>query len=128
MLERQEQIQRKGYPAARIWTIREGDEGKVVYADLVIANLTAEYLGVERLVKLVKKSRATFASVLIWERRNKRSLALFTGKREIPTVVTAEEVISAFQENWMDLIYMRENIEEDGAYFTRLDFRAVGWE
>lgn len=70
--------------AAKIWIIQE-DCCPVPKADLVIANLVAEYIGVARLVQMVKASQA----------------------------------------NWLDLIYMRENIEEDGALFIRLDFRAI---
>ena len=41
--------------------------------------------------------------------------------------MTVQEMVGGFQANWLDLIYMRENIEEDGALFVRLDFKAVQW-
>lgn len=48
MLEEQEQMQRNGYPAAKIWIIQE-DCDPIPKADLVIANLVAEYIGIARL-------------------------------------------------------------------------------
>ena len=112
--------------AAKIWIIQE-DCDPIPKADLVIANLVAEYIGIARLVQMVKESQAKYVSVLVWDNRNKKSLAAFTGKAGKYRCVTVQEMVGGFQANWLDLIYMRENIEEDGALFVRLDFKAVQW-
>lgn len=123
MLEELEQMQKRRYPTAKIWNIREQKWCKG--ADLVIANLVVEYMGVECLVDMVKKSGAKYASVLIWDVKNRGSLQEFTEREGTYRCVTAQEVISSFQENWLDLIYMREDIEINGALLIRMDFRAV---
>ena len=126
MLEEIEEIQRKGYPMAKVWNIQK--QQSCENADLVIANLVAEYMGVKSLVQKIKKSRARYVSVLIWDKRNRKSLSAFTGKKEEGYYLTAEDVISVFQENWLDLIYMKEDIEIKGVFFIRMDFQSVRTE
>ena len=47
------------------------------------------------------------------------------GEKGVYHSVTEEEVISAFQENWLDPIYMKDGIEVEGVFFIRLDFRVL---
>lgn len=123
MLEKIEEIQRKGYPMAKVWNIQK--QQICENADLIIANLVAEYIGISNLVHRVKKSRVRYVSILIWDKRNRKSLSSFTGRKEEGACLTADEVISVFQQNWLDLIYMKEDIEMEGAYFIRMDFQAI---
>lgn len=123
MLEEVEQIQKKGYPGANVWNIQKQKFCK--NPDLIIANLVAEKIGLQNLIKIVKESRAKYISVLIWDKRNKKCLSVFMGEKGVYHSVTEEEVISAFQENWLDLIYMKDGIEVEGVFFIRLDFRVL---
>ena len=124
MLEELEVCQRRQYPAACVWKVQAGDQS-APRAEVVLANLVAEYMGLERLVRLVKESQARYVSVLIWDCDDMQALQAVTGRREEPRRVTAQEVITWFQENWLDLRYMDECMEICGGAVTRLDFKAM---
>ena len=66
MLEELEACQRRQYPASCVWKVQVEDQN-ALRAEVVLANLVAEYMGLEKLVRLVKESQARYVSVLIWD-------------------------------------------------------------
>ena len=65
MLEELEVQQKKCYPAGRVWAVSPEDFCSRK-AELVIVNLAAEYLGVEKVADWVRESGAEHASVIIY--------------------------------------------------------------
>ena len=124
MLEELEACQRRQYPASCVWKVQVEDQN-ALRAEVVLANLVAEYMGLEKLVRLVKESQARYVSVLIWDcGRYAGPPGSYrpSGEAAARHGAGSNHLVSG---KLADLRYMNERMETCGGAVTRLDFKAM---
>ena len=92
-------------------------------SDVLLINLAAEYLGLQKTIELAQACHARIVSVILWDPENMNSIP---GDGRWPRsyrTISLERAVVEFQARDMDLVYMRDPQDEDGNRLIRLDFQ-----
>ena len=108
-------------------TIYELDyrDPSVRHSDVLLINLAAEYLGLQKTVELALACHAKVVSLILWDPENGNSIpddGCWSGSCRM---ISLEQAVVEFQARNMDLIYMRNPQDENGDRLIRLDFQSV---
>ena len=94
-------------------------------SDVLLINLAAEYLGLQKTIELAQACHARIVSVILWDPENMNSIP---GDGRWPRsyrTISPERAVAEFQARNMDLVYMRDPRDENGNRLIRLDFQNV---
>ncbi len=86
-------------------------------SDVLLINLAAEYLGLQKTIELALACHARVVSLILWDPENLNSIP---NDGHWPGACR-----TIFQARNMDLIYMRDPQDENGDRLIRLDFQNV---
>lgn len=88
-------------------------------SDVLLINLAAEYLGLQKTIELALACHAKVVSLILWDPEN------FSSVPGDGRAISLEHAVIEFQARNMDLVYMRDPQDEDGNRLIRLDFQSV---
>lgn len=94
-------------------------------SDVLLINLAAEYLGLQKTIELALACHAKVVSLILWDPENETPIP---GDGRWPgsgRTITLEKAVVEFQARNMDLVYMRNPQDESGNRLIRLDFQNV---
>lgn len=94
-------------------------------SDVVLINLTAEYLGLQKTIELAFACHAKIVSLILWDPENFTSIPSGGHWPKAYRTISTEQAVVEFQARNMDLFYMRNPQDEDGNRLIRLDFRRL---
>lgn len=94
-------------------------------SDVVLINLAAEYLGLQKTIELVLACHAKVVSLILWDPENFSSIPSGGHWPKSYRTIPLEQAVVEFQARNMDLFYMRNPQDEDGNRLIRLDFRKL---
>ncbi len=94
-------------------------------SEVLLMNLTAEYLGLQKTVELALACHAKVVSLILWDPENENTLPADGRWPDSCRAVSLERAVVEFQARNMDLVYMRNPQDEDGNRLIRLDFQSV---
>lgn len=94
-------------------------------SDVLLINLAAEYLGLQKTIELALACNAKVVSLILWDPENFNSIPSGGHWPKSYRTISLERAVMEFQARNMDLIYMREPQDEDGNRLIRLDFQNV---
>ncbi|MDO4261558.1 MAG: hypothetical protein Q4C82_05725 [Eubacteriales bacterium] len=94
-------------------------------SEVVLINLAAEYIGLRRTVELALACHARVVSLILWDPDNPRSIPSEGRWPKAYRTILPEQAVMEFQACNMDLVYMRDPMDEDGNRLIRLDFESV---
>lgn len=94
-------------------------------SDVVLINLAAEYLGLQKTIELVLACHAKVVSLILWDPENFSSIPSGGHWPKSYRTIPLEQAVVEFQARDMDLFYMRNPQDEDGNRLIRLDFRKL---
>jgi len=91
-------------------------------SDVLIINLAAEYLGLQKTVELALACHAKIVSLVLWDPENFISIPSGGHWPRAYQTILPEQAVVEFQARNMDLFYMRDPKDENGNRLIRLDF------
>lgn len=94
-------------------------------SDVLLINLTAEYLGLQKTIELAQACHAKVVSLILWDPENDNTIPGEGYPPGFLCTISLERAVVEFQARNMDLIYMREPQDENGNRLIRLDFQSV---
>ncbi len=94
-------------------------------SDVLLINLAAEYLGLQKTIELALACHAKVVSLILWDPENFTSIPSNGHWPKSYRTIPLEQAVVEFQAQNMDLFYMREPQDEDGNRLIRLDFRSL---
>lgn len=94
-------------------------------SEVVLINLAAEFLGLQKTIELALACHAKVVSLILWDPENYRSIPSGGHWPKNYSTISLERAVVEFQARNMDLIYMRNPQDEDGNRLIRLDFENV---
>ena len=94
-------------------------------SEVLLMNLTAEYLGLQKTVELALACHAKVVSLILWDPENENASPADGRWPSSCRAVSLERAVVEFQARNMDLVYMRNPQDEDGNRLIRLDFQSV---
>lgn len=94
-------------------------------SDVLLINLAAEYLGLQKTIELALACHAKVVSLILWDPENFISIPSNGHWPKSYRTISLEQAVVEFQAQNMDLFYMREPQDEDGNRLIRLDFRSL---
>lgn len=94
-------------------------------SEVVLINLAAEYLGLQKTIELALACHAQVVSLILWDPENLSSIPSGGHWPKSYNTISLERAVVEFQARDMDLIYMRNPQDEDGNRLIRLDFQNV---
>ncbi len=94
-------------------------------SDVLLINLAAEYLGLQKTVELALACNAKVVSLILWDPENYHAIPGNSCSSDSYRTISLEQAVVEFQARNMDLIYMREPQDENGDRLIRLDFQSV---
>lgn len=94
-------------------------------SDVILINLTAEYLGLQKTIELALACHAKIISLILWDPDNFHSIPCNGRWPRSYCSISMERAVIEFQARNMDLIYMRDPQDEYGNRLIRLDFRCL---
>lgn len=94
-------------------------------SDVLLINLVAEYLGLQKTIELALACHARIVSVILWDPENLNSIPDDGLQPESYGTISLERAVVEFQARNMDLVYMRDPRDENGNRLIRLDFQKV---
>lgn len=94
-------------------------------SDVLLINLAAEYLGLQKTVELALACHAKVVSLILWDPENEDVIPADSRFRKSCRAISLERAVVEFQARNMDLIYMRNPQDEEGNRLIRLDFQNV---
>ena len=94
-------------------------------SDVLLINLAAEYLGLQKTVELALACHAKVVSLILWDPQNDHSIPQDGRGSKTYRAISLERAVVEFQARNMDLVYMRNPQDEDGNRLIRLDFESV---
>lgn len=92
-------------------------------SEVLLINLGAEYLGLQRTIELALACHAKIVSLVLWDPENFFSIPSDGHWPRPYRTISTEQAVMEFQARDMDLFYMRNPIDEKGNRLIRLDFR-----
>ncbi len=92
-------------------------------SEVLLVNLAAEYLGLQKTIDLALKCHAKVVSLILWDPENLTSIPTGGHWPKSYRTISLEQAVIEFQARNMDLFYMRNPQDEDGNRLIRLDFR-----
>lgn len=93
-------------------------------SDVLLINLAAEHLGIQRTVELALACHAKVVSLILWDPENFHSIPGDGLCFEDCRTISLEQAVVEFQARNMDLVYMRNPQDENGDRLIRLDFQS----
>ena len=93
--------------------------------EVVLINLSAEYLGLQKTIELALACHARVVSLILWDPENFQPIPSGGHWPKNYHAISLERAVVEFQAKNMDLIYMRNPQDEDGNRLIRLDFQNV---
>ena len=94
-------------------------------SDVVLINLAAEHLGLQKTVELAQACHARVVSLILWDPENLDGPREGGRWPEPDRSIPLEQAVVEFQARNMDLVYMRDPRDENGNRLIRLDFENV---
>lgn len=94
-------------------------------SEVLLINLAAEHLGLQKTVELALACHARVVSLILWDPENCTSIPCDDRWSESCRMISLEQAVIEFQARNMDLIYMRNPQDENGDRLIRLDFESV---
>lgn len=94
-------------------------------SEVLLINLAAEYLGLQKTVELALACHAKFVSLILWDPENFTAIPSSGHWPKSYRTISTEQAVMEFQARNMDLFYMRNPRDEDGNGLIRLDFRCL---
>lgn len=94
-------------------------------SEVLLINLAAEYLGLQKTIELALACHAQIVSLVLWDPENFLSIPSGGHWPKPYRSITLEQAVMEFQAQNMDLVYMRDPADEDGNRLIRLDFRRM---
>ena len=94
-------------------------------SDVLLINLAAEYLGLQKTIELAQACHARIVSVILWDPENMNSIPGDGRRPRSYRTISLERAVGEFQARNMDLVYMRDPRDENGNRLIRLDFQNV---
>ena len=94
-------------------------------SDVLLINLAAEYLGLQKTIELALACHAKIVSLILWDPENLTSIPSGGRWPKSYRAISLEQAVMEFQARNMDLFYMRNPRDEDGNRLIRLDFRSL---
>lgn len=94
-------------------------------SDVLLINLAAEYLGLQKTVELALACHAKIVSLILWDPDNFQTVPDKEYQDRIRRAIPLEQAVLEFQARDMDLVYMRNPQDENGNRLIRLDFQCV---
>lgn len=94
-------------------------------SDVLLINLAAEYLGLQKTVELSLACHAKVVSLILWDPENLNSIPNDGHWPRACRAISLEQAVVEFQAKNMDLVYMRDPQDENGDRLIRLDFQNV---
>lgn len=98
---------------------------KIQNSEVVLINLSAEYLGLQKTIELALACHAQVVSLILWDPENFQPIPSGGHWPKNYHTISLERAVVEFQAKNMDLIYMRNPQDEDGNRLIRLDFQNV---
>ena len=92
-------------------------------SEVLLINLGAEYLGLNRTGDLALACHARIVSLVLWDPENAVSIPCGGHWPRPYRVISLEQAVMEFQARNMDLFYMRITQDENGNRLIRLDFQ-----
>ena len=92
-------------------------------SDVLLINLAAEYLGLQKTIDLALACHAKVVSLILWDPENFNSIPVDGRWPGSCRAISLEQAVVEFQARDMDLVYMRDPQDEDGNRLIRLDFK-----
>ena len=92
-------------------------------SEVLLINLGAEYLGLNRTVDLALACHARIVSLVVWAPENAFSIPCGGHWPRPYRIISLEQAVMEFQARNMDLFYMRITQDENGNRLIRLDFQ-----
>ncbi len=92
-------------------------------SEVLLINLGAEYLGLQKTVELALACHARIVSLVLWDPENPFAIPSGGHWPRPYRSISLEEAVMEFQARDMDLFYMRDPQDEKGNRLIRLDFR-----
>lgn len=94
-------------------------------SEVLLVNLAAEYLGLQKTIELALACHAKVVSLILWDPENLTSIPCGGHWPKSYRSISLEQAVVEFQARNMDLFYMRNPQDEDGNRLIRLDFRCL---
>lgn len=94
-------------------------------SDVLLINLAAEYLGLQKTIELALACHAKIVSLILWDPDNLHSIPGDERRDRVCRAIPLEQAVLEFQARDMDLVYMRDPQDENGNRLIRLDFQCV---
>lgn len=94
-------------------------------SQVVLINLAAEYLGLQKTIELALACHAQVVSLILWDPENLSSIPSGGHWPKSYNTISLERAVVESQARNMDLVYMRNPQDEDGNRLIRLDFQNV---
>lgn len=94
-------------------------------SDVLLINLAAEYLGLQKTIELALACHARIVSLILWDPENLHTVPDDGQWPKASCTIPLEQAVVEFQARDMDLIYMRDPQDESGNRLIRLDFQCV---
>ncbi|MEZ3502689.1 MAG: hypothetical protein K1W25_04385 [Lachnospiraceae bacterium] len=94
-------------------------------SEVLLINLAAEYLGLQKTIELALACHAKIVSLILWDPENLTSIPSGGRWPKSYRAISLEQAVMEFQARNMDLFYMRNPRDEDGNRLIRLDFRSL---
>lgn len=98
---------------------------KVRDSEVLLINLAAEYLGLQKTVDLALACHAKVVSLILWDPDNQNAIPGGGCRSGSYRAISLERAVVEFQARNMDLVYMRNPEDENGDRLIRLDFENV---
>lgn len=94
-------------------------------SDVLLINLAAEHLGLQKTVELALACHAKVVSLILWDPENEDAIPADNYWSKSCRAISLERAVVEFQARNMDLVYMRNPQDEEGNRLIRLDFESV---
>jgi len=98
---------------------------KVKDSEVLLINLAAEYLGLQKTIELALACHAKIVSLILWDPDNFTSIPSGGHWPKSYRTISLEQAVMEFQARNMDLFYMRNPQDDEGNRLIRLDFRSL---
>lgn len=94
-------------------------------SDVLLINLAAEHLGLQKTVELALACHAKVVSLILWDPENEDAIPADGRWSKSCRAISLERAVVEFQARNMDLVHMRNPQDEEGNRLIRLDFESV---
>lgn len=116
--------QMEQYEEQKIYELDYRDP-KIRDSEVLLINLAAEYLGLQKTVDLALACHAQIVSLILWDPENSHTIPSDGYWPRSYRAIALERAVVEFQARNMDLVYMRNPKDEEGNGLIRLDFQKV---